>query len=197
MKTFAAALTALCVLFTAATASAALPPPDQYLKTTVDEVSRIVKSQSGKGDIVLDKQLKEKLYPLFDWDEMSRLALGANWGKATPDEQKQFKELFSELLSRTYLKRIKSNVVESKLEIIDAKVEGEKALVKTRVQANGEPVSIDYRLRAEGSAWKAYDVVIENVGLISNYRAEFGDIVQKDGMQGLLGKLREKEEAKK
>lgn len=183
---------ALFVSLFSEAAARALPAPDEALRSTINDVKSIV--QSTKGDVVLDKKLKDKLYPMFDWDEMAKLSLGPNWQKATAPEQEEFKRLFSELLSRTYLKRIKSNVTASELEIIDSKVDGEKPVVKTKVKADGEPVSVDYRLRSDGSGWKAYDVVIENVGLISNYRAEFGEILRKDGMPGLLARLKDKKE---
>jgi phospholipid transport system substrate-binding protein len=190
---FFAAVFSLAEIFALPPANAALPAPDKQVEQTIHDVKQVVQAQSNKESPVLDQKLRGILYPLFDFEEMSRSALGANWSKATAAEQKDFVELFSDLLARTYLKKIKSGVSQSKIEISDAKVDGSKALVKTSVTSDGQPVSIDYRLKAEGDTWKVYDVLIENVGLISNYRVDFGSVIRKDGMQGLIQKLKSKE----
>ena len=180
-----------------ARAAAALPAPDAQVKTTIQRVKDLVQAQPDKNSVVLDQNLKSELFPMFDFDQMARSSLGANWQKATPADQKEFVRLFSELLSRTYLKRIKSGVSTSQIEVAESKVDGDKAIVKSTVVADGERVAIDYRLQAEKDKWRVYDVIIENVGLISNYRTEFGGIIRKNGMSGLLDQLRSKATEKK
>lgn len=171
----------------------ASPAPEEQVKTTYAKVKQAVQSQQGKGETVVDQNINNILKPMFNWKEMARSSLGTNWEKATPDEQHQYVDLFTDLLARTYLKRIKSNVLSSTLEIKETKVDGDKALVRTTVKADGETASIDYRLKNDRSKWQAYDVLIENVGLVSNYRTEFAGIIRKDGIKGLLEKLKNKQ----
>ena len=187
-----AAAFGLILLFQPCAASAAPVAPERHVQSTIDQVRAVVDKQQDKGSPVLDARLKEILFPLFDFEKMSRASLGPNWDKATPDEQHRFVTLFSDLLARTYLKRIKSGVSGSRIEVGSASVDGPKATVKTTVTSDGQPVAIDYRMEASGDVWRVYDVLIENVGLVSNYRSEFGEIVRKDGMQGLLEKLEAK-----
>lgn len=175
-------------------AKAEPPAPDVQVTSTIDQVKQIVKSNPD-GPAV-DRKLKDILFPLFDWDAMSRSSLGPNWAKATQDEQKQFIDLFSALLSKTYMHRVKAKVNESTVEVKESKVSGPKAIVKTIVTADQKPVNIEYRMQSANDKWQVYDVLVENVGLISNYRVEFGEIVRKEGMQGLLQKLKAKQTEK-
>ena len=124
---------------------------------------------------------------------MSKRCLGANWPKASPAEQEDFVTLFSDLLARNYLKQIRENAAQSEFTVGGGSQEAERALVRTKVKYDGDNISIDYRLLLEkGTHWKVYDVIIENIGLVSNYRNEFANIIKKEGMSGLLAKLREK-----
>lgn len=171
----------------------ASPAPDQQVKATYEKVKQAVQVQQGKGETVVDQNINNILRPMFNWEEMARSSLGPNWQKASPEEQKQYVDLFTDLLARTYLKRIKSNVLSSTLEIKETKIEGDKALVRTYVKADGENAAIDYRLKDDGSKWRAYDVIVEKVGLVSNYRTEFAGIIRNYGMKGLLEKLKKKQ----
>lgn len=178
----------------AAPAFAEITPPSNNIHETIDKVCDVVQKE-GKSlsDEALDEKLKALIFPLFDFGEMSRRSLGAYWSKATPEEQKEFVELFSDLLSRTYLKRIKRNAEDSKIAKMTEDVTDDKAMVHSIIVAQGEEISIDYRLVLQGDKWKIYDVIIENVGLVSNYRNEFPAIIRKDGFPGLLKRLRDKQ----
>lgn len=163
------------------------------VKAAVEEVQKTVADSQGKiSDTELDAKLREIIEPVFDFREMSRRSLGANWKKASEAQQKEFVELFSDLLAKNYLKKIRENAVDSGLEFAGEKTKGKKAMVKTTVLYNGDTASINYRLREQSGAWKVYDVVIENIGLVSNYRSEFAGIVKKSGVSGLITKLKEK-----
>lgn len=183
----------ICSIWIFSNSSFASPAPDVQVKITYAKVKQAVQGQQGKGETVIDENIKKILQPMFNWEEMARSSLGTNWQKATPDEQHQYVDLFTELLARTYLKRIKSNVLTSTLEIKETKIDGNKALVRTVVKADEQNVAIDYRVKNDGSKWRAYDVLVENIGLVSNYRNEFAGIVRKDGMKGLIEQLRNKQ----
>ena len=124
---------------------------------------------------------------------MSKLCLGQNWKAGTPEQQKEFVDLFSDLLARTYLRRIRENAGASKLTLLGESKPGEgRSLVKTKVEYNGDIVAIDYRLQFVEGKWRIYDVVIENIGLVSNYRSEFAGIIHNEKFDGLLVRLRDK-----
>lgn len=144
----------------------------------------------------LDKKLRAEAMPIFDFVEMSQRSLGANWKQGNKEQQKEFVDIFSELLARTYSKRIRESVADSQIKVVDESVEGNKALVRTIAIVDGDEVKIEYRLSFRKDQWRVYDVIIENIGLVSNYRNEFSGIVRKDGFDGLLIRLREKQAGK-
>ena len=144
----------------------------------------------------LDKKLRAEAMPIFDFVEMSQRSLGANWKQGNKEQQKEFVDIFSELLARTYSKRIRESVADSQIKVVDESVEGNKALVRTIAIVDGDEVKIEYRLSFRKDQWRVYDVIIENIGLVSNYRNEFSGIVRKDGFDGLLVRLREKQAGK-
>jgi phospholipid transport system substrate-binding protein len=123
---------------------------------------------------------------------MAKSSLGANWSKATPQEQSEFVELFTELLAQSYLKKIRENIEVSEITFQEPVARDATVVVKSTVSSKGDEFPIDYRMRLTEGRWRVYDVVVENVGLISNYRNEFTTIVRKEQMSGLLLRLREK-----
>ncbi|MCC6221041.1 MAG: ABC transporter substrate-binding protein [Deltaproteobacteria bacterium] len=166
--------------------------PTKIVRETIEKVRAEVLSTKGKvSDSELDKQLREIILPVFDFEEMSRRSIGSHWAKGTVEERREFVSLFSELLSNTYLNRIK-DVDRSEVKYLDEKTNGKQALVKTMVRIDDNEVPIYYRMRRNQDVWRVYDVVIENISLVSNYRNEFSGVIRKDQFSGLLAKLREK-----
>ncbi len=187
-------LSVVCVFIgIAPQAFAAETPAGKLVELAVEKVRTTVKTSEGNvSDVELDSKLRKIIAPIFDFREMSRRSLGANWKKASADQQNEFVELFSNLLAKNYLKKIRENAADSSLEFAGEKTKGKRALVKTTVLYAGETASIDYRMREKNGAWKVYDVIVENIGLVSNYRSEFAGIVKKDGVDGLIEKLKAK-----
>ena len=176
--------------------------PSADVKATIENVQNVVKAEKGKAaDAAVDEKLKEIILPMFNFEEMAKRSLGSAWNKANPAEQKEFVDLFSDLLSRTYLKKIKQNAEESVLLQISDAVDGDKAMVKSKMKSGEDEVQIDYRMSLIAGKWRVYDVIIENVGLVNNYRNEFPGIVRNEGFAGLIKRLKEKrvhsDEAKK
>ncbi len=183
-------------LFLGATLAAAseesVGPVSQVIKTTIQDVRDIVlkdKDKISKEEI--DRKLEAVIFPIFNFAEMARRSLGTNWKEATEEERTEFVALFTTLLSRTYLGKIRK-VERSEVTYQDETIEGDKATVRTKVLDSGDEFPIFYRLQLDNGKWRIFDVVIENVSLVSNYRNEFGSIVRKGKMAGLLEKLREK-----
>ncbi|MBN8548395.1 MAG: ABC transporter substrate-binding protein [Deltaproteobacteria bacterium] len=162
------------------------------VKKTLDEVIKVVTTYPTDKQLQVRRdKLREVINPRFDFEEMSKRSLGTYWKEITPEQQKEFVVVFSDLLARTYLSKIET-VEEGMVKFDGEKVDFPRALVKTIVKYKGDNFPLDYKLLNEGGSWKVYDVVIENIGLVANYRNEFAGIIRKESFDGLMKKLREK-----
>jgi phospholipid transport system substrate-binding protein len=171
--------------------------PDALVKRVATEVTNIIKSdkdiQAGNRQKVKEL-LETKLVPNFDFERMTALAMGRNWSKATPEQQKQLTSEFQSLLVRTYsgaLANYRDNQIDYKpLRMNPGDTE---VVVKTQViQPGGSPVPIDYSMEKKGESWKAYDVTVGGVSLVTNYREEFNNAIKTSGVDGLIKQLAEK-----
>ena len=189
---FALALVAL--LFTSIHVAIAETSPKAEIQRTIDSIISVVEASPGDDKKLARRcKLREIINPKFDFDEMSRRSLGANWNTITPAEQADFTTVFSELLARTYLSKIET-VKTGMVKVESENIESSKAVVKTVVLSKGDTFPIDYKLMLENGQWRVYDVVIENIGLVANYRNEFSGIIRKDKFPGLMERLRKKVE---
>ena len=169
--------------------------PLALIKSTIDSAKQNVVTNKEKiSEEQLKSQLEAIIRPAFDFKEMAKKCLASNWNQGTPAQQQEFVDLFSALLSRTYLSKVMKGIEDSTFAYPEEKIEEDKALVKTKVENKGDEISIDYRMQAKDGKWTVYDVIIENVGLVSNYRTEFSGIIRKEGFDGLIKRLREKKE---
>lgn len=126
----------------------------------------------------------------FDFAEVSRRSLGRHWAERTLPEREEFARVFADLLERTYFGQIGILAAE-KVAFVGDRVEGDLALVRTRiVRREGRQISVDYHLHRRGDRWRAYDVVIEGVSLVANYRAQFNSIIRRHSFAGLVQRLR-------
>jgi phospholipid transport system substrate-binding protein len=167
------------------------------VKKTVDQVVSIVSDPNLKKPQKESERraaLKSAISRIFDYGEMAKRSLGVHWKGRSRSEQKEFVSLFATLLENSYAGKIESYENEKILyekEIID----GDHAEVKSRVvTAKRDEYSLDYRFLKEGSGWMVYDVVIEGVSLVSNYRSQFNKIILNQGYGALVKKLKTKSE---
>lgn len=176
--------------------------PDELVKKTAEDVLAIVKTdkdiQAGDQNKIF-ALAEEKILPNFDFDRVSRLVLGKNWTKATPEQKAAFQSEFRTLLLRTYataLSKYKNQTIEYKpFRMTD---DANTATVKTQIlQPGGQPVAVDYTLAKEQNVWKVYDIVIEGVSLVTNYRGQFSQEVRQNGLDSLIKKLTDKNAAAK
>jgi phospholipid transport system substrate-binding protein len=131
---------------------------------------------------------------IFDFTEITRRSLGRHWQAATPAEREELVYLFTALLERSYLGRIEQYSGE-RIVVIGDVLDGELATVRTRlVSKGGTETLVDYRLYRAGDRWMAYDVSVEGVSLVANYRAQFNKIIQASSAQALVKRLRAKQE---
>ena len=178
----------------------AIEAPDALVKRTADDVLAVVKTdqdiQAGNQDKVF-ALAEEKIIPNFNFDKVSRLVLGKNWTKATPEQKTAFQAEFRSLLIRTYataLSKYKNQTIDYKpLRLADGAT---SATVKTLiVQPGGQPIAVDYSLEKHTDAWKVYDIVIEGVSLVTNYRSQFTQEIRQNGLDSLIKKLSDKNKA--
>ncbi len=178
-------------------ALAVLPAPSRgassplaEVQSTVDAIMAVLKQKDMPSE-----QKKEEVGAMvrdrFDFRTMSQGVLATNWKKASAMEKDRFTELFSKLLETTYRERINAYNNES-VEYVGEKVKGRKAIVDTMVITTEVEIPIQYKLVNRGDRWLAYDVVVEGVSLIRNYRDSYRDIVKKEGMDGLLARMERK-----
>lgn len=172
--------------------------PDELVKKTAEEVLAIVKSDKDiqAGDQQKIFALAEaKILPNFDFDRVSRLVLGRNWANATKEQQAQFQKEFRTLLLRTYASAL-SKYQNQTIQYLPfrSQPDATRATVKTQIlQPGGQPIGIDYTLEKGTNGWKVFDIVIEGVSLVTNYRSQFNnEIRQAGGMDGLIQKIAEK-----
>jgi phospholipid transport system substrate-binding protein len=180
--------------------SFAMDSPEELVKKTADEVIAAVKSdkdiQAGDQEKIF-ALAEEKIVPNFNFEKISRMVLGKNWTKATPEQKTAFQAEFRTLLIRTYasaLSKYKNQVIEYKpFRMEDGAT---TASVKTQIlQPGGQPIGVNYTLEKQADAWKVYDIVIEGVSLVTNYRGQFAQEVRTNGLDSLNKKLADKNKA--
>ncbi len=174
--------------------------PDALVKQTADDVLTIVKNDK---DIQAGNQQKlfavveEKILPNFDFDRVCRMVLGKNWKSASPEQQALFQKEFRSLLLRTYataLGKYRDQVIEYRPMQTDASEKN--VTVKTQIiQKGGQPIAVDYSLVKGPAGWKVYDITIESVSLVTNYRSQFSSEIRQNGLDSLNKKLADKNAA--
>ena len=182
-------LTAIFALVTAGTAVAG-EPTDQ-VRRSVDEVLKIVQSQpDGPARRTAVRQAANRL---FDFEETAKRALGPHWQQRTPAEHEEFVRLFSDLLEAAYVGKIDLYQGE-KITYVGETMDDDQATVKTRiVTKQGNEVPVDYRLSREKDGWRVYDVIIEGVSLVANYRTQFNKVIQTSSYDDLVKRMRAKD----
>jgi len=175
------------------TASHALAAPIDDVKKTVDEVVRIVADKEmKKNDLKRRIALKKTISGIFDYGEMAKRSLGKHWNQRTASEKKLFTELFATLLENSYAGKIESYNNE-KIVYIKENLDGDHAEIKSKVvTAKRDEFTLDYRMINQNGKWMVYDVVIEGVSMVSNYRSQFNRIITANGYSELVKKLENK-----
>ncbi len=166
----------------------------EAVKETIDQVLVILGDEkikkpehTGERLAALEKVIAKR----FDYEEMGKRTLGRTWKKLNAAQQKEFVELFQEFLSNTYAGNVDGYSGE-RVEYIKERRKGKFAEVQTKVISEKSEVRLDYRLLKNSNSWRVYDVVIEGVSLVKNFRGQFARIIKTTGIEGLLEKLRSK-----
>ncbi|MEJ2393794.1 MAG: ABC transporter substrate-binding protein [Candidatus Thiodiazotropha sp.] len=179
----------LGLLFTSSL-PAATATPSERVKETVDKVLEVLQKPGLDAQQRRD-QVREIVRQRFDYESMSQVILGKNWRTATQVQRDQFTTLFRELLEQTYFSAMDS-YNDQKVRMGRERQKGKLAEVQTYIASASKEVPVNYRLRLRGDEWYAYDVTVDGVSLVSNYRTSFNNLVREKGMDGLLSELAEK-----
>ena len=196
MKTISQYLASLMLVSFVGASLAANNAPDALVKSTVEEVLSVIHQTKDKN--ALRKLAEEKVLPRFDFKQMTQLAVGTAWKKASPQQQQALESGFRTLLVNTYTGSLSLAAVgDSKVEVKPVRPSGDNdTVVKTVVTQSGKPPgSIDYRMENNPEGWKVYDVLVEGVSLVTTYRGSFSQEVQQSGIDGLIKVLEAKNRA--
>ena len=192
VKRIATAMLGLLLAGTACLTTAS-DDPTAVVRDTAERVLDSLRSDRARyqDDHALFQLVREVVFPRLDRERTAQWVLGANWRTATPAQREQFIAEFSDLLLRTYGTALRQYDSE-KLNYLPAQVPAgaDRVTVRTEIiRPDGPKVSVDYLLTNRSGEWKVYDVIIENVSLVVTYRSEYSAIIKRDGMDGLLKQL--------
>ena len=184
----------------ATTAALAQEAPDALVKRTADEILAIVRQdkdlQAGNQQKVV-QLAEQKVLPYFDFERMTRLAVGRGWRDASPAQREALTSAFRTMLVRTYstsLSQYRNQTIQVKpLKMAPADTD---VTVRTEViQQGGPPIPIDYAMEKKDNQWKVYDVIVDGASLVTTYRGSFNEQIQKGGIDGLIKTLQERNQS--
>jgi phospholipid transport system substrate-binding protein len=189
-------LAVLVLLLLGAPPAWAGPPTDQ-LRASIDRVIRVLEDPDLRKDVRTAERraaVRKIATEIFDFTEITRRCLGTHWQARTPDERDEFTRLFTDLLERAYVGKLESYSGERIVYLGDA-VADDTASVRTRlVTKQGTEIPVEYRMHRRDGRWRIYDVAIEGVSLVANYRAQFNKTIQTASYAGLVERLRAKQD---
>lgn len=168
--------------------------PDALVKQTAQSIMSRIKAEKAQIDETperLYQLVDEVVLPHFDFTKMSQWVLGKHWRKADAEQREQFVHEFRQLLVRTYAKALVDNV-DQEIDYLPLRIKPDDTdvMVSTEIpQDGGFPIPINYSMYLKDDAWKVYDVNIDGISLVTNYRTSFSTEVRKSGINGLITKL--------
>jgi phospholipid transport system substrate-binding protein len=171
-------------------------PPGEQLKKSIDGIIDLLKDPGLQSD-GMKLERRNRIFKVmeeqFDFGEMAKRSMGTFWQKLSEPEQKEFEVTFSSYLEKSYIMKIEK-YTDEKVVFGEEKPKGDKYFtVRTDIVASGSrSIPVEYSLHDVKGQWMVYDVNIEGVSLVTNYRSQFGDVIRKEGFRGLMAKLDEK-----
>jgi phospholipid transport system substrate-binding protein len=183
-----------CLLFPAASRA---DSPTEQVRATVDKVLVIVRAANPKSAAQADDQrgqLIKVIYPRFDFLEMAKRSLGPHWARQTPEDQLEFVRVFAALMGRAYAANIESYTSQNVLYTRES-LEQNYAQVDTKIVGDRQAtVSINYKLHSVGNEWRIYDLVIEDISVVNNYRSQFHRVIANSSYEELVRRLKSKQQ---
>lgn len=188
---------AILIFMVTFSAGAAESEPTALVKANTDEVLRVIKQSRDKR--ALYDLAEQKIASHFDFQAMTRVAMGRSWREATPEQQRKLEQAFRGLLVKTYTTALgQSNLADVAVDIKPAPMKPgqDEVTVRTVAKQSGkQPVSIDYRMARGANGWKVNDVIVENLSLVTNYRDSFAAEIGRSGIDGLIKSIEAKNQS--
>jgi phospholipid transport system substrate-binding protein len=170
--------------------------PTEQVRATVDQVLTIVRSPNPKSKAQIEAQraqLLEVIHPRFDFTEMAKRSLGPNWARRTSEEQREFVKIFTALMGRAYANNIESYTSQNVLYTRESEDQNYAQVDTKIVSDNQPPVTINYKLHSVDKEWKIYDLVIEDISVVNNYRSQFDRVIARSSFEELMRAMKEKQ----
>ena len=171
--------------------------PTDQLRTEIDRVLKVLDDPELKKEGRARErraEVRRIANDIFDFEETARRSLARHWAPRTPAERDEFVQLFADLLERSYISKIELFNGE-RIQFVGDTPDGDQAIVRTKILTKqGTEVPVDYRMLKKGDRWLVYDVIIEGVSLVANYRTQFNKIIQTSSYQELVKKMKTKQE---
>jgi phospholipid transport system substrate-binding protein len=168
--------------------------PQEKVRETIDAVLAVLQDKSLQGEENTGRRrakMRQAVFQRFGFEEMAQRALGQYWPKRTPAEKKEFVSLFSDLLERSYITKIESYTDEQQVLYTKESIDQDYASVRTEIVVKRDAnVEVVYQLLRRDGSWQVYDVVIEGVSLVNNYRTQFNNIISRESYEALVKKLK-------
>ncbi|MEX1297989.1 MAG: ABC transporter substrate-binding protein [Desulfotignum sp.] len=170
----------------------------KQLELSINAILDILKDDELKQEAntaLRREALRKKIYERFDLEKMSQFSLGRHWRGVTPEQRKTFVTLFSQLLEKSYVEKIESYTDEQVL-YVKEQVRNDKAQIDTKIITDSIEIPIDYRMyQTEDGKWMVYDIVVEGVSLVANYRSQFSQMLDSGTFESLILELEKKTES--
>ncbi len=188
--------------FAALPASAAPTSPRPWLEAKVEQGRKLATQKIEAGspqEKTWNDDATRLIHELLDWNELTQRSLGTQWKKLSPEEQKSFSALLQEMIEASYQSKLrmatrgqvkKPNQVQ--VQWTDEKIEGDTAKASAKVKSDKRKVALDFSLKWDGNKWRVFDLSIDEVGTVATYRSQFRKIIEKEGVGGLMDRMRAK-----
>ena len=168
--------------------------PQAKVRQTINSVLDVLSNQ----DLPEQKRkakIREVVLQRFSFEEMAKRSLGRHWRERTPEEQQEFLQLFTDLLEKSYIDKIERSGGKEDVKYTEETIENDNASVRTEIVQKGDQnIDVEYRLLQRNGDWQVYDVVIERVSLVNNYRTQFNKILLQGSYEELIKKMKLKSE---
>lgn len=187
--------TILVVLFLFSPTPLSAGEPTERIKATIDKLIEIVTNPQLDAPEMAEKRarmIRSTIDDVFDWAAFSQRTMGRHWRKLTAVQKKEFIEFFGQLLERTYMDKTRHYSGE-KMEFLNEDIDGDYGSVEAKViSKNGVEISVEYRIMKRDGIWFVYDVYVEGVSLVNNYRVQFNNIITRSSYEELVRRLKTK-----
>jgi phospholipid transport system substrate-binding protein len=171
-------------------------PPSDQLRAGIDRVFKILGDPELDGDTKVNQRRAAIVIvanEMFDFGEMAKRSLGQYWAQRTPTERGEFVRLFTELVQRSYISKVDQHGVHT-MTVQGEQIDGEYAVVRTTLPlSSGREMPIDYRMHNTDDRWQVYDLNIEGISLVANYRAQFNKIIRTSSYEALVAKIKSRQ----